>query len=70
MGKSSIYHVLDKPDFLNKSAILEPALRQIKAAKAVGYKIEWLVSDERAVEHLIQYFKKNNVDIAVKLLKE
>jgi hypothetical protein len=70
MEQSSIYHVLDKPDFLVTSSVLEPAKRQIAAAKSVGYEIEWLVSDEKAVQQLTQYFKEKDVDIVVKLFKE
>jgi len=70
MDQSSIYHVLDKPDFLVTSSVLEPAERQIVAAKAVGYKVEWLVSDEKAVQQLTQYFKEKNIDIVVSLFKE
>ncbi len=70
MDKSSIYHVLEKPEFLRTKSVLEPARRQLNAAKAVGYKVEWLVSDEKAVQQLNQYFKDNNIDIEVKLLKE
>ena len=68
--KSSIYHVLDKPEFLSKRAVLEPAKRQLEAAQAAGYKIEWLVSDERAIEQIRQYFKDNNINITVKFFKE
>lgn len=70
MDKSSIYYVLDKPEFLNKSSVLDPALRQLKAANASGYKVEWLVSDEKAVQQITQYFKNNNVTILVKIFKE
>jgi hypothetical protein len=70
MDKSSIYYVAEKPDFLNISSVLEPAQRQLSAAKSVGYKVEWLVSDEKAVQQLTQYFKDKNIDITVKLLKE
>jgi hypothetical protein len=70
MDQSSIYHVLDKPEFLTTKSILEPAQRQLAAAKAAGYKVEWLVSDEKAVQQLTQYFKDKNIDITVKLLKE
>jgi hypothetical protein len=70
MDKSSIYHVLDKPEFLTTKSVLEPAQRQLAAAKVAGYKIEWLVSDEKAVQQLTQYFKDKNIDITIKLLKE
>jgi hypothetical protein len=70
MDKSSIYHVLDKPEFLVKSSVLDPAIRQLESAKAAGYKIEWLVSDEKAVQQLRQFFKEKNMDITVNLLPE
>lgn len=70
MDQSSIYHVLDKPEFLTTKSVFEPAQRQLAAAKAAGYKVEWLVSDEKAVTQLQQYFKEKNIDISIKLLKE
>lgn len=70
MDKSSIYHVLEKPDFLNTKSVLLPAQRQLKAATSAGYKVEWLVSDEKALKQLTRYFKEKNVDITIKLLKE
>jgi hypothetical protein len=70
MDQSSIYHVLDKPEFLTTKSVYEPAQRQLAAARAAGYKVEWLVSDEKAVSQLQQYFKDKNIDISVKLLKE
>lgn len=70
MDQSSIYHVLDKPEFLTTKSVLEPAQRQFLAAKAAGYKVEWLVSDEKAVLQLTQYFKEKNIDITVTLLRE
>ena len=68
--KSSIYHVLDKPEFLTTKSVLEPAQRQLEAAKASGYKVVWLVSDEKAAQQLTQYFKEKNIDITIKLLLE
>jgi TANFOR domain-containing protein len=70
MDQSSIYHVLDKPEFLTTKSVIEPAQRQLAAAKAAGYKVEWLVSDEKAVQQLTQYFKEKNIDITVTLLRE
>jgi hypothetical protein len=70
MNKSSIYHVLDKPEFLRTEAILKPAQRQVNVANEAGYKVEWLVSDQKAVDQLTEYFKNNNIDILVKLLPE
>jgi len=70
MDKSSIYHVLDKPEFLRIESILKPAQRQVSVAKEVGYTVEWLVSDQKAVDQLTQYFIDNNIGIVVKLLLE
>ncbi|MCW3072394.1 MAG: hypothetical protein JWO44_2284 [Bacteroidetes bacterium] len=70
MDKSSIYHVLEKPDFLRTESILIPAQRQVSVAKECGYKVEWLVSEQKAVNQLSQYFKDNSIDIIVKLLPE
>ncbi|KAA6338453.1 hypothetical protein EZS27_013542 [termite gut metagenome] len=70
MDKSSIYHVLEKPEFLVTESVLKPSQRQLEAAKSAGYNIEWLVSDERAVQQLTQYFKNKQINITVKLLPE
>ena len=70
MNKSSIYNVLDKPEFLNQKSILEPAIRQLKAADNAGYKVEWLISNEVTMKQIEQYFKKNNIKITLKLLEE
>ena len=70
MEQSSIYHVLDKPEFLREESILKPALRQVEAAKSAGYKVEWLVSDQKAVDQLRLYFGSNKVEIVVSLLNE
>jgi len=55
---------------LQPPSILEPATRQLAAAQAAGYKVEWLVSDEKAVQQLTEYFKSKSINIVVKLLKE
>lgn len=65
----SFYHVYDKGKFAQKS-VLERATRQIETANAVGYKVEWLVSDEKAVAQLSRLFKENNVNITVKYYPE
>ena len=66
---NSIYRVYDKPEFLRQN-ILDEALTQVETAKLNGLKVEWLVSDEKAVQQLTQYFKEKNVDIVIKLFKE
>ncbi len=67
--RRSFYHVYDKGDFA-KNKVLQQANRQIESANAVGYKVEWLVSDEKAVAQLSRLFKENNVDITVKYYPE
>lgn len=64
MGKNSIYYVKEKIPILNKN-ILQQAKRQLEAANLVGYRVEWLVSDKRAVEQMKQLFYENNLDIIV-----
>jgi hypothetical protein len=69
MEKSSIYHVYDKPPVL-RTNILNEAKDQAAVAKKYGLKVEWLVSDEKAVDHLTRFFKEENVEIIVKLFPE
>ena len=65
----SFYHVYDMPDFVKDKILLE-ANRQLQAAQLADYKIEWLVSEERAVEQLKQLFSEYNIDISVKFFPE
>ena len=53
-----------------KNKVLEEARRQIDAAGAADYKVEWLVSDESAVNQLTEFFKEHNVDIIVTFYPE
>ena len=64
MDKHSIYYVKEKIPVLNKK-ILKQAIRQLEAANSVGYKVEWLVSDQKAVDQMIELFNENNLDIIV-----
>ena len=66
MQQKSFYHVNDMPDFA-KNKVLEEARRQIDVA---DYKVEWLVSDESAVNQLTEFFKEHNVDIIVTFYPE
>ncbi|MCC2457614.1 hypothetical protein [Bacillus cereus] len=50
--------------------MIQEALRQIDAAKVAEYKVEWLVSEEKAVEQLKRLFKKMDIDIEVKYYPE
>lgn len=69
MKQKSFYHVDDMPDFA-KNKVLQEAQRQIDAASLAGYKVEWLVSDERAVNQLKNLFKSNNMDIDIRYYSE
>ena len=69
MKQKSFYHVNDMPDFA-KNKVLEEAERQIVAANAADYKVEWLVSDKDAVNQLKELFKERNVDIIVTFYPE
>lgn len=66
---NSIYHVYDKPEFLRENIIKE-AVRQVDAAKGKGLKVEWLVSDQKAVDQLGRFFTEKNIDIEVKFFAE
>ncbi len=63
-GNNSIYYVKEKIPILNKN-ILQQAKRQSEAANLVGYRVEWLLSDKRAVDQMKQLFYENNLDIIV-----
>ena len=67
--KRSFYHVYDC-GYKAQNRVLEKARRQIETANVVGYKVEWLVTDEKAVEQLSRLFKENNVNITVKYYPE
>ncbi len=43
---------------------------KLSVAKKYGLKVEWLVSDEKAVDHLTRFFKEENVEIIVKFFPE
>ena len=67
--KRSFYHVYDR-GYKAQNRVLEQANRQIETANAVGYRVEWLVSDEKAVEQISRLFKENNINISVKFYQE
>lgn len=69
MKQKSFYHVEDLPKFAQDKVIKE-AMRQIESSSVAGYKVEWLVSDEKAVEQLTSLFQKENMDITVKYYPE
>lgn len=65
----SFYHVDELPEFA-KNKVVQEALRQQEAAVAAGYKVEWLVSDEKAVEQLTNLFNSRKIDIDVRFFPE
>ncbi len=66
---NSMYKVYDKPEFLRQK-VLDEAIRQTQAANAKGLTVEWLVSDQTAVNQLRIFFGEKNVNITVKFLAE
>ena len=67
--QKSFYHVNDLPEFA-RNKVLQEATRQVEAANNVGYTVEWLVSDPKAVAQLTDFFKSKNINIVVKYLPE
>ncbi len=67
--QKSFYHVNDLPDFA-RNKVLQEAMRQVEAANNVGYTVEWLVSDPKAVAQLTDFFKSKNINIVVKYFPE
>lgn len=49
---------------------MQEAMRQIDSAKAARYKVEWLVSEEKAVDQLTRLFESENIDITVRYYPE
>lgn len=64
----SFYHVEDMPGFA-KTKVLAEAQRQLDVADYNGYTLEWIVSDQKAVEQLTRLFQSNNLNITVKYLE-
>jgi hypothetical protein len=65
----SIYHVADMPAFARESVLTE-ARRQIQAAGPAGLKVEWLVSDPKALTQLGDLFKAEGISITLTPLAE
>lgn len=63
----SFYMVDDLPPFA-RARVMNEANRQIQAASANGYKVEWLVSDAKAASQLWSLFQDNSVNIRIRLL--
>ena len=64
MKSNSIYFVKEKPAFLN-IPILKQVKRQLEAANLVGYRVKWLVSNQKAVDQMRQLFNEKDLDIIV-----
>ena len=60
--RKSFYHIEDMPRFA-KEKVLKEAQRQLDAANAANYTVEWLVSDEDAVRQLQNFFTSHDVNI-------
>lgn len=69
LSQKSYYHVEDMPSFA-REGVLKEARRQIDAARAAEYKVEWLVSDQKAVEQLTRFFQSEGLPITVKYYPE
>lgn len=63
MSPSSIYHVGEKPPFLQQKILYE-ANRQVEAASAANMQVEWLISDERAACSIAELVSKSAKAIA------
>ena len=64
----SIYHVYDKP--YAQASIIKEATSQLEAATFNNLTVEWLVSDQKAVEQLTMFFKEKNIDIIIRYYPE
>ena len=62
--RKSFYHIEDMPRFA-KEKVLKEAQRQLDAANAANYTVEWLVSDEDAVRQLQNFFTSHDVNIKI-----
>jgi hypothetical protein len=65
----SIYHVADLPPFAQGKALQE-ARRQLEAAGSAGLQVEWLVSDQKAVDLLTELFRSEGLGVRVTLRPE
>jgi hypothetical protein len=68
-GKRSFYHVADMPPFAAED-VLTTARQQVAVAQHAGLRVEWLVSEQKAVTQLNNLFKSNKVPITVTFLPE
>ncbi|KAJ49687.1 hypothetical protein BD780_000964 [Clostridium tetanomorphum] len=53
-----------------QNKVIQEAMRQIGSAKTAGYKVEWLVSEEKAMDQLTRLFERENIDITVRYYPE
>ncbi len=65
----SIYHVADMPPFATRQ-VLDEARRQIAAASAASMRVEWLISEARAMQQLEALFQKEGIAISLRLVPE
>jgi hypothetical protein len=69
MSPRSLYHVEDMPAFA-RQRVMDEARRQVEAAKAAGFSVEWLVSESRAETQLRALFSAEGIPIRVAPLAE
>lgn len=69
MSQRSIYHVADMPPFAREQMLAE-AGRQVAAASPAGLRVEWLISDARAMQQLDDLFKAEKIMITLRLVPE
>ena len=69
LKRKSFYHIEDMPRFA-KEKVLKEAQRQLDAANAANYTVEWLVSDKDAVRQLQNFFTSHNVNIKIRYYPE
>jgi hypothetical protein len=67
--QKSFYYVNEMPEFA-KTKVMQEAIRQVEAASRVGYTVEWLVSDQKAVSQFTDLFKSKNIKIVVRYFPE
>ncbi|MEL7659165.1 MAG: hypothetical protein AAGU75_25010, partial [Bacillota bacterium] len=67
--QKSFYYVNEMPEFA-KTKVMQEAIRQVEAASRVGYTVEWLVSDQKAVSQLTDLFKSKNIKIVIRYFPE
>jgi len=69
VDQNSMFYVEEQSAFV-KDKLLNEARRQNDTAILAGFKVEWLISDEKAVNQLNNFFTNNSIQIDVKLFPE